>query len=284
MSYLERVAACHRWDPAAYRPFVVAGTPVGRVPHALAGRLAAYAKVFEVNERAVGLVPGLDDFDSRSAAVREVLLRLCEAGDIARWRDEDYPVVRRWGDPPLMRMDRGAVPLFGVRGFGVHLNATVERPDGLHLWVGRRSKTKQSAPLKLDHLVAGGQPYGLGIMENLIKESGEEAGLAPELARRAVPAGAVSYICAREEGLRDDVLFCFDLELPAEVAPRNTDGEVESFELWPMARVMETIRDTEDFKFNVNHVILDFAIRRGILTPDDPDYQAIWEGMRPPPV
>ncbi len=104
--------------------------------------------------------------------------------------------------------------------------------------------------------------------------------MAPELATRAVPAGAVSYRCERPEGLRDDVFFNFDLELPDDFIPRNTDGEVESFELWPMARVMETMRETRDFKFNVNLVILDFAIRHGVLTPDDPDYQEIWEGLR----
>ena len=283
MSYLDRIATCHRWDPDAYRPFTVEDRTLGRVNHGLARRLTDYPKVFQVSELAVSLNPDLADFDARTQAVREVLVQLRDAGDIPRWRNEDYPLVRRWGDPPFLKMERGAVPLFGARGFGVHVNGYVMRPDGLHLWVGRRSKTKQAAPGKLDHLVAGGQPYGLGIVENVIKEAGEEAGLAPELAQRAVSVGAISYICERAgEGLRDDVLFCFDLEMPVEAVPRNTDGEVESFELWPMTRVLETIRDTEDFKFNVNLVILDFAIRRGLLTPDDPHYQEIWEGLHLP--
>lgn len=286
MSYLDRIAACHRWDLDAYRPFVVGDIPVGRVTHALARRLTDFANTFAVSARMVSLSPALPNFDSRTAAVQEVVERLTETGDIRRLRSEDYPVVRRWGDPPLLRLNRGAVPSFGVRGFGVHVNGYVGDPesglDGLRLWVGRRAKDKETAPGKLDHLIAGGQPYGLGIMENLVKEAGEEAGLSPQLARRAVPVGAVSYICERSEGLRDDVLFCFDLKMPDDLRPVNTDGEVDYFELWPMARVLETIRDTEAFKFNVNLVILDFAIRRGLLTPADPDYQAIWEGLRPP--
>ena len=286
MSYLERVAACHRWDPAAYRPLVLGTTRFGRVPHALARRLADFPDVFTLSDRAVSLNPALADFDSRTAAVQEVAERLNEAGGIPRLRAEDYPVVRRWGDPPLFRINRGAAPYFGVRGFGVHVNGYVGDPEGglegLRLWVGKRAMDKATAPGKLDHIIAGGQPYGLGIMENLVKEAGEEAGLAPELARRSVPVGAVSYVCARDEGLRDDVLFCFDLQVPEDVVPVNTDGEVDYFELWPMARVLETIRDTEAFKFNVSLVILDFAIRRGLLTPDDPDYQAIWDGLRPP--
>ena len=290
MSYLDRVAACHRWDPEAYRPLVLGATRFGRVPHDLARRLADFPDVFTVGARAVSLNPALADFESRTAAVQAVAVRLNEAGEIPRLRGEDYPVVRRWGEAPLFRIDRGAAPTFGVRGFGVHVNGYVGDPEGgpggdlegLRLWVGKRAMDKATAPGKLDHIIAGGQPYGLGILENLIKEAGEEAGLAPELARRAVPAGAVSYVCARDEGLRDDVLFCFDLQVPDDVVPVNTDGEVEYFELWPMARVLETIRDTEAFKFNVSLVTLDFAIRRGLITPDDPDYQAIWEGLRPP--
>ncbi len=60
---------------------------------------------------------------------------------------------------------------------------------------------------KLDHLVAGGQPYGMAVFDNLIKEAAEEADLPASLARQAVAVGAVSYRCERAEGLRDDVLF-----------------------------------------------------------------------------
>lgn len=282
MSYLDRIAVCHRWNPEDYRPFVVEDVILGRVGHAMARRLDDFAKVFDVSGRAVSLNPDLADFESRSDAVHEVLLRLRDAGDLRRWRDEPYPVARRWGDAPFLKMERGAVPLFGVRGFGVNLNGYVKKAGELHLWVGKRAKTKDASPGKLDHIVGGGQPYGLGVMENLIKECAEEAGMPRDLAARARPAGAVSYRCAREEGLRDDVFFNFDLELPDGFVPRNTDGEVESFALWPMTRVLETIRETEDFKFNVNLVILDFAIRHGFLTPDDPDYQPIWEGLRLP--
>lgn len=41
------------------------------------------------------------------------------------------------------------------------------------------------------------------------------------------------------------------------------------------------MRDTDDFKFNVNLVIIDFLIRHGLLRPDDePDYVAIVHGLR----
>jgi hypothetical protein len=46
---------------------------------------------------------------------------------------------------------------------------------------------------------------------------------------------------------------------------------------------LETIRDSDAFKFNVSLVILDFAIRQGFLQPDDPDYEEIAAGLRLPP-
>ncbi|MFQ6018374.1 MAG: DUF4743 domain-containing protein [Kiloniellaceae bacterium] len=290
MSFLDRIADCRRWAPEAYRPFVIGGEALGRVRHDFARRLKDFPRVFRVDEAAVVLNPGLTDFDSRSAALAEVLRELNDAGAIKGWRGEDYPVTRRWGAAPLMKMERAAVPLFGVRGFGVHMNGLVPGDKGpgdqgnaardLKLWVAKRAMTKPTAPGKLDHIVAGGQPFGLGVKENLIKECIEEAGIPPALAAQAVPVGAVSYRCARPEGLRDDVLFCFDLELPPDFAPSNADGEVDSFSLWPIEEVMTRIRETDDFKFNVNLVVLDMAIRRGLLEPDQPDYQEILEGLR----
>ncbi len=280
MSFLDRIALCRRWDPAAYRPFVIAGRRMGRVRHEVARRLSDFPRVFEVGEDAVVLNPVLGDADSRSRAVEEALRPLAEAGELGgRWRREAYPVVQRWGEAPLMIIDRGLVPDLGLRAFGVHLNGLVEGPEGLQVWVARRSKDRPSAPGKLDHIVAGGQPHGIGVRDNLAKECAEEASIPAELAARAVAVGALSYRCERPEGLRDDVLFCFDLTLPPEFVPNNTDGEVDEFFLWPVERAIEAVRDTDDFKFNVNLVILHLMLRRGLLNPDDPDYQAVVEGL-----
>ena len=97
----------------------------------------------------------------------------------------------------------------------------------------------------------------------------------------ARPVGALRYLCERSEGLRNDVVFAFDLPLPTEFVPTPNDDEVESFALWPMGRVLERIRDSDDFKFNVALVNLDFALRHGALTPDaEPAYQQITEGLQ----
>ena len=115
--------------------------------------------------------------------------------------------------------------------------------------------------------------------QTALKEAEEEASIPRPLAERARPVGALIYVLEREQGLRDDVLFLYDLELPADFVPVNQDGEVEFFELWPIADVMARVRDTDDFKFNVALVNIDFFLRHGLLDPDAPGYLQIVEGL-----
>lgn len=282
MSYLARLKTCHTWQPQNYRPFVLEGDPqpLGWVTHAFAKRLKDFPETFLVSDDGVALPARYGDFESRSAVLEAALRQLYEAGEIPKWRGEDYGISRRWGAPALFRMERGAVPLFGVLAYGVHVNGYVVTEEGPRLWVGKRAAHKAVAPGKLDHLVAGGQPYGLSLMENVVKEAGEEASVPPAMAERARPVGALRYICERAEGLRNDVVFCYDLELPANFQPRPDDDEVESFSLWSMDDVLQRLHDTEDFKFNVALVNLHFALRHGILNPDsEPAYQQIVEGL-----
>jgi 8-oxo-dGTP pyrophosphatase MutT (NUDIX family) len=113
-----------------------------------------------------------------------------------------------------------------------------------------------------------------------VKEAHEEAGLSAEAARRAVPVGVVSYLMEHPAGLKPDTLFIYDLEVAEDFVPRNTDGEVEHFMLWTLDEVAQRVRETDDFKFNVNLVIIDFLIRHGYLKPDDAEYPELAIGLR----
>ena len=53
-----------------------------------------------------------------------------------------------------------------------------------------------------------------------MKECQEEASIPRELAQRAQSVGAVSYSSEQAEGLKRDVLFCYDLELPDSFEPQ----------------------------------------------------------------
>jgi isopentenyldiphosphate isomerase len=57
------------------------------------------------------------------------------------------------------------------------MNGYVEKDGQKFLWIGKRSDVKQTYPGMLDHLVAGGLPYGISCKENIIKECEEEAGI-----------------------------------------------------------------------------------------------------------
>ena len=109
---------------------------------------------------------------------------------------------------------------------------------------GKRAADKKLDPGKLDHLVAGGVPAGLTRLETLLKEGGEEADVPEPLLRRAVPVARFDYAMERPEGLRRDVVFAYDVELPESFVAQPNDGEVEHFELWPLPRVLDRLRTT----------------------------------------
>ena len=105
--------------------------------------------------------------------------------------------------------------------------------------------------------------------------------MAEELTRRAQPVGAVTYLGMSDKGLKPDVLFCYDLELPRDFRPQNTDGEVEEFLLLPIEDVMRRVRETDEFKLNCNIVVLDFLLRHGYIGPEQADFLDISTGLRP---
>jgi hypothetical protein len=117
----------------------------------------------------------------------------------------------------------------------------------------------------------------------MMKECAEEASIPPAIARHARAVGAISYALETDIGFRPDLIFNFDLELPADFSPVNSDGEVEEFYLWPIDQVMETVRDGDAFKFNCALVVIDFLVRHGYIAADDPDYSDIVEGLRARP-
>ena len=280
MSFLERIKECAEYREGHYLPLLVEGAQVGQVTRDFASWLAQFPKVFNRRDDVVILNPDLKDFAERTAAVADVTAQLKSDGLLPGWRGEPYSVNIGFSHPALLEIERAAVPLFGTRGYGVNLNGYVQDDEGLRMWVGKRSWQKQTSPGKLDHLVAGGQPSGISLRDNLIKECWEEAGIPSELARQARSAGYVSFITEREEGLRHDVSFCYDLPLPADFTPQNIDGEVESFALWPIEQVIETVRDTDQFKFSVSLVLIDFLVRHGHIDADEPGYSDIISGLR----
>ncbi|KAL1318601.1 hypothetical protein AAHE18_15G217100 [Arachis hypogaea] len=262
--YFHKVQLCNRGSgkQSEFLPFVIEGQTVGFVHAGFVENFKSFSDVFvyikdNSNGGSVGecvsLHPMLKTAEERTSAVTYVIKCLGEK-HIPGIRNELYPVVSSFGSPVLFSLERAAAPYFGIKAYGIHMNGYVEIDGQKHLWVGKRSNTKQTYPGMLDHLVAGGLPHGINCKENVAKECEEEAGIPRSISIRAKPVSAVSYMDIDGYRYKRDVLFCYDLKLPENFIPKNEDGEVESFKLIPIRQVAEVIRKTQFFKPNCSLV------------------------------
>lgn len=258
------------------RPFVVDGQQVGLVSQNVMEQLLKYPEVFSIKDAEQGkqniveLNPAFRDYTERSEQVDRVLNEFRAKGmfvALKGWRNECYEVKSATGS--LLKMDRSATCLFGVRNYGVDINGYVRHPTkGICIWLQQRSDTKQTWPGKWDNMVGGGLSVGYGILETAVKEAAEEASIPDNLIKNLVSAGCVSFFFESERGLFPNTEFVFDLELPEDFTPTNNDGEVQDFQLLPAKECLERVF-APDFKTTSCPVVIDFMIRHGIITPEN---------------
>jgi 8-oxo-dGTP pyrophosphatase MutT (NUDIX family) len=235
-----------RFEPGTLLPFVVDGDRVGWVRDDLRELLGSrWSSVFVLREGELRLHERFDTPSSRTQAMAEVLTSLRETGWVHGWRDEHYMVYGEIDGSPKFSMERAAVKRFGVRGHATHVNGVVRTATGISLWIARRSVSKAVDPGRFDNIVGGGIEASSTVEATLVKECWEEAGIAADLARRAVPVAGVCFECHDPEGVDANQLFAFDLELAPDFVPVNQDGEVQGFELVPSDRVLEMIETPE---------------------------------------
>lgn len=224
--------------------------------------------------------------ESRTECVQEVMAELRDRKLVSGWRDELYPISNGFYNDPMFVMERAAVPVLGGMEYGVHINGLVKDESGKpKMWMARRARDKSKYPGMLDHMVAGGQPAGLGLMDNVVKECLEEAGIPEDVTRAGIqPAGAISYETYSEQKdmVSRAVLFCYDLYLPSEFEPTAVDGEVEEFFLWNMDQVKASmVKDYDDpIKPNCYPVIIDYLLREGHISPENPGYLDVLRELR----
>ncbi|XP_038698447.1 nudix hydrolase 20, chloroplastic-like [Tripterygium wilfordii] len=287
--FFEKIKVCNRGAEkrSEFLPFVLDDQIAGYVHNGFVEHLRDYQNVFVLPQREgnskignhVTLNPELKSPDDRTRAVGEVIKSLGE-DIIPGIRNELYPVASSYGAPVFFLLERAAAPYFGIKAYGVHMNGYVERDGQQFLWIGKRSHVKPTYPGMLDHLVAGGLPYGIACGENLVKECEEEAGIPRSISRGAMPVGAVSYRDIDGHRYKRDVLFCYDLKLPEGFMPNNQDEEVEGFKLIPVTHVANVIRRTHFFKPNCSLVIIDFLFRHGYIIPEYLGYSDLLESLR----
>ena len=236
--------------------------------------------------------------ESRTKAVAAVMDQLKMNGIVTGWRNELYSVSDSFYNPTVFLMERAAISVLGVLEYGVHINGIVlDQSDNDNnnsskklMWMARRSKLKSKYPGMVDHIVAGGQPAGLSLMENVIKECEEEAGIPPEITKPNIyPAGVVSYetVTGNKNGngnkISRVVLFNYDLYLPKDYIPKPLDGEVEEFFLWNYNQIRESLSPdfNDPIKPNCYLVIIDYLLReRNYISPDTKGYLDVVRELR----
>ena len=275
MSYLERIHLCNNFEATDYRRLQINQKTYGYIQPSFAEQLAQWSDIFNVDDQQVVLNPALANYTTRTAAVAPILRQLYEQGVIDTWVEEAYPITHTFGGHAELEIERAATNFMGVKTFGIHVNGLVRKPDGIYVWTGTRSLDKPFWPGKLDQMVAGGQPVGLGLLENVIKEAQEEANIPAVLAQTAQAVGTISYQQQGWRGLDNSTIYVYDLWLPEDFVPENTDGEVIGFQLLPIQEVARLTETTDEFKDNCNLVNIDLLLRTGMIDAQHPDYAAI---------
>ena len=115
----------------------------------------------------------------------------------------------------------------------------------------------------LDNFVGGAVSEGTTVLDSAVKEAKEEANVPLELALQLQPAGSVSFFHQSDRGIHPNTEFVFDLELPQQFQPLNNDGEVESWQLVPVEKILGIICQPDLFKITSSPVVIDWLIRRG---------------------
>ncbi len=254
-------------------PFVIDNVRVGQI---LKDKLDIFldSGIFEY-ERYLKFKDKFNDFDSRTKALDDFAKYLKKIDFISDIMNEPYAIRASIDEEPKALVDRTLSTLFGLITTGVHINGLVKDGKSLKMWIGRRSRKKGFEGGKLDHIAAGGLPYGIKPIENVQKECYEEANIPFELSSNAIPTGIVTYAYEYSMGGNRDFIYTYDLYLPPSFTPKCNDEEVEEFYLMDIDEVFDLVANSDSFKINCNLVIIDFFLRYGYLKPGNKGYLEI---------
>jgi len=240
-----------------------------------------WTKDFKVDHQAKTVILSPADTDSSpSKSYTTALTRLVQAAIdqdtfsvIHGAHSEPYPIV---GANFPVSVERFASNLLGIIGRGAHLTIYTQSPDGMKIWVPRRSPKLFTYPNCLDTTVAGGVAAGEGPFDCIVREAEEEASMSEELVRKdTVACGCLTYIGQHGAGdggeadlLAANVIYVYDLEVGADVVCRQNDEEVKEFYLMTVEEVKEAMFRGE-FKTNSAVIMMDFFLRHGIITEEN---------------
>ncbi len=234
---MERAQIALRW------PFEIDGKVAGTVTEEMACFLEAKVTGLNIENECLMLSPVCSN-DS-IPILEQIATALRQAGRLPRWRDELLAVVADDGTP------LGVIERAAMRPLGLHMAATHlvgQRTDGRY-WLQQRAFDKDTDPGLWDTLAGGlvGTEIvdGLRQRENLKRatqrESWEEAGTPASLLRemQSLPTSRINRMVREGHMVQDN--YAFLASLPMDYIPQNFDGEVEKFEHFSQAEVIDMI-------------------------------------------
>jgi len=264
------------------RPLDVDGAYAGWFDDVRFARLAATSGVFHSSGEALSFVAELSSEPERTRALDRVARSLSAERLLTAWRDERYAVAAEFGAPPWFLLERAAARYFGVHTYAVHVNGLVRRGDETLMWIARRSPTKAIDPGMLDNLVGGGIAHVQSIACAVLKEAWEEAGIPPDAAVTASPAGEVRVCRELADGLERETIFVYDILLASDFTPACQDGEAVEHRLVALRNAGVLIANEtgpDVVTINASLVILDCLLRRGAIALDAP-LRGVLEALR----
>lgn len=240
----------------------LAGEDCGWAAPAAVRCLTAGPAEFELRGEALrpAEVPGLDtgSAEGLTRLLARAAGRLRDHGLAPYWRDELLDVHSGQGRR-IASIERGACRILGIATRSVHLNA-FDRSG--RLLAARRAAHKSTDPGLWDSLAGGMVAAGETDALALRREALEEAGL--DTGGLALVQGSGDLIVRPvTEGLMIERFGVFDVALPPEFEPRNTDGEVSEFRPFTIAELIEAL-EAGEFTLEASLAAVEALQRRGL--------------------
>jgi 8-oxo-dGTP pyrophosphatase MutT (NUDIX family) len=188
--------------------------------------------LIQISDEAICIDASLDA-KAVESTLEQTAYKMRDAGWIKGWRNERYTVFAKdQADgldlaQPLFELERAAFRRFGLTSRAVHINGYTTKGE---LWIAQRASNKAIDPNNLDNLAAGGISAGENVWDCVIRELAEEAGIPAQLASQAVASDCLRTTRLEADGWHDEVIYTYDLQLPDDFVPKNTDGEVAGFQ------------------------------------------------------
>ncbi len=196
------------------------------------------------------------------------------AGRLGKWRNEKLRVTSPSGTV-LGFVERAAARALGIKTFAVHLMVYCKKHGEDFVWVQQRALDKATDPGRWDTivggLVAGDESFELSLAREALEEAGMDlSGKAltrgkNTTVRRNLHRATDSEIIAVEGFMVEDLLV-WDLDVDTRFVPKNLDGEVETFALWSVPKLLSAIA-AEQLTLEASLVMHESLARRGHFYP-----------------